>query len=202
MCWVSECCAVKAHVSLQWERCVFEEALKLPSKSKCGKQVCACAAFGKGQRGETVNSTIYLTRQAFDKSSSLFQDNSILCTNAPAVCLRELGKQRQTEGDTNILNTTVSPSATTHWRGSQTLPTGNTHLLPGNTSDISNLHHHPPQWHLGLKIAHRLLSGFRMADIFSYAHKRDVSWVAGGFRWLKGDRCMHAGPGWVVNLGV
>lgn len=41
-----------------------------------------------------------------------------------------------------------------------------------------------------------------MADIFSYAHKRDVSWVAGGFRWLKGDRCMHAGPGWVVNLGV
>lgn len=125
---------VKANDFLQWENCVFKEAWKTsvhrPSEaltpgSCVEKQVSDCTISGKGQ-GEKVSIPQFIWQDSCFEEVHFLKDNSVLFTKG--ICsLSESERQRQTEGDrdTNILNTTVSPSANTHCWGSQTLPTGN-----------------------------------------------------------------------------
>lgn len=166
ICWVSKCWAVTSlcfsSVSVFSFKGCCKTALHRPSEAltifqeeKDSWKTILCQHY-TWQRpgGEIVNSTFYLTRQMlWGGPIHLKRWIGSFCVQrhllASAVCqtVRETitNRKRQPYRDRDLgtENTTVSPSATTYWQGSQTLPTGNTHLLPGNTSDISNIHHQP-----------------------------------------------------------
>lgn len=61
--------------------------------------------------------------------------------------------------------------------------------------------HPTPQWHLVPKIALRLLSGFRMADIFWYEHKKGASRAAGLPTESLGLKAMACARAWAASTG-
>lgn len=102
------------------------------------KTILCLHAFSEGQ-GEIPSIPQFIWQDmCFEEVTFTF-----IKTKAPAVCCRETEKERQKKR-LNHPNTTVRPSTNAHWWGRQTLPTGNAHLLPSNTSDISDLHHQSP----------------------------------------------------------
>lgn len=185
---VEEVNIVKANGFLQWENCVFKEAWKTsvhrPSEaltpgSCVEKQVSDCTISGKGQEEKASILQFIWRDSCFEEVHFKRQFSSVYKRHLLAVWESQRGKDKRRETERHKHPEHYCKSICQYSLVRQPNPANWKHICCQATPVTSAIFIITPlclpQWHLGLKIAHRLLSVYKMADFFSYVHKRDVT---------------------------